>query len=199
MWHPDCQYLKEGWGVAGVTMAYRPAPEFSQPMEIRVMLKRQEPSKAEKLETNMSAMIDIVFQLLVFFMLTLKIVEPEGEFNVNMPSNAISGCFENNEMPDIQVQLRANSDGTLSGVFFGQRNLGAGPAAFEQLNIEILNVIGRPGAAITKDLAVEIDADYELHFSNVINAVGACTGRIDQRSGKVVKYIDKIKFKPHTT
>ena len=163
------------------------------------MLKRQEPLSAEKLDTNMSAMIDIVFLLLIFFMLTLRVAEPEGEFNVNMPSNAISDCFENNEMPDIQVELKANSDGRLSGVFFGQRNLGAGPAAFEQLNAEILKVIGRPGDPITKDLAVEIDADYELHFSNVINAVGACTGRIDKRSGKVVKYIEKIKFKPHTT
>ncbi len=163
------------------------------------MLKRQEPMSAEKLETNMSAMIDIVFLLLIFFMLTLRVAEPEGEFNVNMPSNSISCFGEDKGLPDISVQLRANPDGTLSGVFFGQRNLGTGPAAFEQLNIEILKVIGRPGDPITKDLAVEIDADYELHFSNVINTVGACTGRIDKRSGKVVKYIEKIKFKPHTT
>lgn len=163
------------------------------------MLKRQEPLSAEKLEANMSAMIDIVFLLLIFFMLTLKIVEPEGNFNANMPSNSITCFGEDNAMPDLSVRLRANPDGTLSGVFFGQRNLGTGPVAFEQLNTEILKVIGRPGDPITKDLAVEIDADYQLHFSNVINAVGACTGRIDKRRGKVVKYIEKIKFKPHTT
>jgi len=161
------------------------------------MLKRQEPLSAEKLETNMSAMIDIVFLLLIFFMLTLRVAEPEGEFNVNMPEERQNnGCIV---FPDLSVRLAANDDGSLSGVFFGQRNLGTGPAAFEQLNTEILKVIGRPGDPITKDLAVEIDADYELHFSNVINAVGACTGRIDKRSGKVVKYIEKIKFKPHTT
>ena len=40
----------------------------------------------EKLETNMSAMIDVVFQLLIFFMLTLKLIEPEGDFNINMPA-----------------------------------------------------------------------------------------------------------------
>ena len=50
------------------------------------MARRRKQSKGEKLETNMSAMIDIVFQLLIFFMLTLKIVEPEGDFNVNMPA-----------------------------------------------------------------------------------------------------------------
>lgn len=68
----------------------------------------------------MSAMIDIVFQLLIFFMLTLEIVEPEGEFNVNMPANAELGeNFDENALPDINVKLRANPDGTLSGLFFG--------------------------------------------------------------------------------
>ncbi|NQV27896.1 MAG: biopolymer transporter ExbD [Rhodopirellula sp.] len=163
------------------------------------MARRRKQSKGEKLETNMSAMIDIVFQLLIFFMLTLRIVEPEGDFNVNMPANgAPTDSNEPPPFPDIKVKLKANPDGTLAGLFFGQRNLGIGPGAFEQLNIEILKVIGRPGDPITKDMAVEIDADYQLHFSNVINAVGACSGRIDKRSGNVVKYIEKIKFKPPT-
>lgn len=166
----------------------------------RIMLRRRkQPNGGGNLETNMSAMIDIVFQLLIFFMLTLKIVEPEGEFNVNMPATGII-CFPvENGLPDIKVKLRANPDGTLSGLFFGQRNLGVGPAAFEQLNIEILKVIGRPGNPVARDMAVEIDADYQLHFNNVISAVGACTGRIDERNGKVVTYIEKIKFKPPTT
>ncbi len=33
----------------------------------------------------MTPMIDVVFQLLIFFMLTLKIIAPEGDFNINMP------------------------------------------------------------------------------------------------------------------
>lgn len=160
------------------------------------MARRRIKSKTEKLETNMSAMIDIVFQLLIFFMLTLKIVEPEGDFNVNMPAQGQPTNSDETPLPDIKVKLRSNPDGTLAGLYFGQRNLGIGPAAFEQLNIEILKVIGRPGDPITKDMAVEIDADYNLHFSNVINAVGACTGRVDKRSGNIVKYIEKIKFKP---
>ena len=161
-------------------------------------MRRRPQSKPEKLETNMSAMIDIVFQLLIFFMLTLKIVEPEGDFNINMPAQGAPSQTQEMQLPDIKVKLRANPDGTLAGLYFGQRNLGIGPPAFNQLNIEILKLIGKPGDPITKDMEVEIDADYHLHFSHVINAVGACTGRIDKRSGKVVKYIEKIKFKPPT-
>lgn len=163
------------------------------------MARRRKQSKGEKLETNMSAMIDIVFQLLIFFMLTLKIVEPEGDFNINMPAQGQPTSSDEIPLPDIKVKLRANPDGSLAGLFFGSRNLGVGPGAFEQLNTEILKLIGRPGDPITKDMAVEIDADYDLHFSNVINAVGACTGRVDKRSGNIVKYIEKIKFKPPTS
>jgi biopolymer transport protein ExbD len=173
--------------------------KLRQPEEAEIMARRRKQSKGEKLETNMSAMIDIVFQLLIFFMITLQISDPEGDFNINMPAQgAPNDDNDPNPFPDIKVKLRANPDGTLAGLFFGSRNLGVGPAAFEQLNIEILKVIGQPGDPITKDMAVEIDADYQLHFSNVINAVGACTGRIDKRSKNIVKYIEKIKFKPPT-
>lgn len=41
--------------------------------------------EAEKIEPQMAPMIDVVFQLLIFFMLTLKIIEPEGDFPINMP------------------------------------------------------------------------------------------------------------------
>ncbi|MCP4175481.1 MAG: biopolymer transporter ExbD, partial [Fuerstiella sp.] len=37
----------------------------------------------EKIEVQMAPMIDVVFQLLIFFMLTLKIIEPEGNFDIN--------------------------------------------------------------------------------------------------------------------
>jgi Biopolymer transport protein len=40
---------------------------------------------ADKIDINMTPMIDIVFQLLAFFIMTLKIVQPEGDFDVRMP------------------------------------------------------------------------------------------------------------------
>jgi biopolymer transport protein ExbD len=158
--------------------------------------RRRKQSGDDGSAMNMSAMIDVVFQLLIFFMLTLKIVEPEGDFNVNMPAQGQPK--DDSVVPplDIKVKLRANPDGTLAGVYMGQRALGVGPAAFQTLNIEILKIIGSPGNDLTKDTQVEIDADYNLHFHNVINAVGACTGTLDKRTGAVIKYIEKIKFAP---
>jgi biopolymer transport protein ExbD len=41
--------------------------------------------KNDKIELQMTPMIDIVFQLLVFFIMTFKIVSQEGDFNIKMP------------------------------------------------------------------------------------------------------------------
>ena len=42
----------------------------------------------DKIELQMTPMIDIVFQLLVFFIMTFKIVAQEGDFNIKMPVSA---------------------------------------------------------------------------------------------------------------
>lgn len=158
------------------------------------MARRRE-AKEEKMETNMSAMIDVVFQLLIFFMLTLKIVEPEGDFNINMPASGAPSQQQDMQLPDIKVRLEANPDGTLKQIVFGRNALGNGPDAFKRLNLEIARLVSGGNDPMAKDMEVEINADYGLHFSNVVNAVGACTGTIND-AGEVTKYIEKIKFAP---
>lgn len=152
--------------------------------------------EAEKIEPQMAPMIDVVFQLLIFFMLTLKIIEPEGDFNINMPIGAPVEQRNPDDpvIPDIKVRLVAALDGSLSQVMLGQRNLGSGPNAFERLNNEILRIIGQPGNPLTKDIEVEIEADYGLHYRYTVEAISACTG--DIRDGKLVRYVEKIKFAP---
>ena len=160
-------------------------------------MKIRKRSNNEKIEAQMAPMIDVVFQLLIFFMLTLKIIEPEGDFNINMPIGAPSQANPDQPLlPDIKVRLRANEDGTLQQLSLGRSNLGSDARAFDRLNMEILKMIGRPGNPLTKDMEVEIEADYNLHYGNGIQAVGACTGRLDSRSKKIVRYVEKIKFAP---
>lgn len=159
-------------------------------------MSRRERPGPEKMEMNMSAMIDVVFQLLIFFMLTLRIVEPEGDFNINMPAvGAPSQPTDDIQLPDIKVKLQANPDGTLAGVYLGATALGNDQNSFRQLNLEIFKMITQAGADLAKEMEVEIDADYNLHFRHVINAVGACTGKIGS-DGNIVKYVEKIKFSP---
>ena len=51
-------------------------------------MKIESKSDAEEIKLNMTAMIDIVFQLLVFFIMTFKIVALEGDFSVKMPQTS---------------------------------------------------------------------------------------------------------------
>ncbi len=44
----------------------------------------QRPAR-DKDDLKMTAMIDIVFLLLIFFVMTFKVLAPEGDFNVKMP------------------------------------------------------------------------------------------------------------------
>jgi len=152
-------------------------------------------SGPHKVAIDMTPMIDCVFQLIIFFMLTLKIRADEGDFNINMPLGQ-SQAAAAEVIPDIKVRLEANPDGTLRSIGLGRRVLGSDARAFAQLNQEIRGIIGKPGSALTKDVEVEIDADYELHYQHVVSAISACTGSVDPKSKQVIRYVEKVKFAP---
>ena len=157
---------------------------------------RRRESALALVKPDMTPMIDCVFQLMIFFMLTLKFVQAEGTFDINMPAGAPpQGDIDFNN--DIKVRLIADPNGNLVSLQIGQRQLGNDDRAFARLNTEMLRVIGGvPGGPASKDTEVEIDADYNLHYAYVIKAITACTGRFDQRSQQVVRYVEKIKFAP---
>lgn len=145
------------------------------------------------MQQQMAPMIDVTFQLLTFFMMTLKISAPEGDFSINMPPPG-GGAAKSEIFPDIKVRLLATPDGSLASLRLGERNLGSGPGAFQNLNNEILKIVGATDSARSKEMEVEIDADYGLHFENVVNTIGACSGRLGKDGKTVIRYIEKIKF-----
>ncbi len=163
-------------------------------------MKIRNKNEAAKIEPQMAPMIDVVFQLLIFFMLTLKIVEPEGDFSINMPVAAqASNAIPEQNLPPLKVQLTAQANGELASLKFNGSDLGTGTAAFERLNGLILKAIGRPGNPLTEEQEVEIEADYNLNYEYVISAVGAVSGRMQKTSDgkmKMIRYIQNINFAP---
>ena len=159
-------------------------------------MKLSKSSAPSKVDIPMAPMIDIVFQLLIFFMLNLKIVAPEGNFNINLPISAPSNLQQDVSLPDIKVGLRSDLDGNLTQLTLGGNNLGNNEAAFDRLNKEILTLIGRPGNPLTKEIEVELDADYECQYKYVVKAISRCTGRFDPQTQQVARYVEKIKFAP---
>ncbi len=160
------------------------------------MGQRRSRVSATKIEAQMAPMIDVVFQLLIFFMLTLKIIPIEGDFNINMPLGKQATESPDVPIPPIKVRLTANADGTLAGVQFRQVSLGNDNLAFDRLNAEIGKLVGRRDNPYLDELEVEIDADYNLHYRHVIAAVSASTGYVSPQTGQVIRYIEKVKFAP---
>jgi biopolymer transport protein ExbD len=151
----------------------------------------------EKIPIDMTPMIDIVFQLLAFFIMTLKVVVLEGDFNIKMPIAAVGmGAPTESLLPPMHIGLRAAADGQLAEINFGERNLGTGEAGFRALQSEVIAYIGGAGPNSLKEEAeVEIDADYDLQYQHVIDCVSAVTGYRGE-DGQIVTLVEKIKFTP---
>src|SRR5687767_6443951 len=86
-----------------------------------------------KTELNMTAMIDIVFQLLIFFIMTFKISEQEGDFSIKMPLSG-SGSAVDVLVPPMKVRLQADpSTGQLVSCSLNQERLAIGTTASTRL------------------------------------------------------------------
>ena len=159
-------------------------------------------SGREKIELQMTPMIDIVFQLLVFFIMTFRIVSQEGDFNIKMPLAAPSAATNSSlQMPPIKVRLTADAAGELSGVYLNDRSIpfavGA-PVPLEPLRLEIIGIIGdeRGPGSYQEQAEVELDCDFDLHYVHVVDAITAVSGYVNRDSGEIIKLVEKIKFAP---
>ncbi len=158
-------------------------------MRVRNVQRRS----GEEVELQMTPMIDIVFLLLVFFIMTFKIAEPEGDFNIRMPLAAPSPAIPEQvpDVPPIPVRMTALSDGRLGQIRFGNRGLGRD---FRLLRRAVRDMLGdEPGPSVLENTEVELDCDYNLRYEYVIEAITAVSGYVD-REGRVVKLVEKIKF-----
>lgn len=149
-----------------------------------------------KIEQQMAPMIDVVFQLLIFFMLTLKIVEPEGDFNINMPIAAAAQEKSTDiNLIDLKVKLVADrATGHLAELRLGENSLGNGPEAWDRLRASIERIVLQLPQQQKSEQEVEIDADYDLQYQYIIRAVSACTGKME--GGELIRYVERIKFAP---
>jgi biopolymer transport protein ExbD len=158
-------------------------------------MKIRRATSEEKIELQMTPMIDIIFQLLVFFIMSFKIILPEGDFNIRMPLAAMSRSSVPSETPTLRLRLRADADGNLAGVFLGEQALGNAPGVFGQVHAQIRSLVGDAGGPGTaSDQEVEIEADYNLKYANTIRAITAISGYIE--NGQRHQLIEKVRFAP---
>lgn len=153
-------------------------------------------SEPEEIKINMTAMIDIVFQLLVFFIMTFKVVAMEGDFNIKMPLASESADSLDEELPDlITVRLEAGENGNISSIIVDDSETLREATMFPDLtNIveERLAVDGDPEQA--SETEVEFDIAYNLKYSYTVKAIEAVSGKV-LPDGAVKTLIKKVKFK----
>ena len=146
----------------------------------------------DKIELNMTPMIDVVFQLLAFFLFSFKIAAQAGDFNIRMPL-AGPGTPDVEQQLPIKVRLTADADGNLAGIQMADRPL----ADFASLHKEVMSIVGNDAGpnAQSANAEAELDCDFNLKYKYVIAAVTAISGYIAP-SGHIVKLIQKIRFSP---
>jgi biopolymer transport protein ExbD len=154
----------------------------------------------DDIRLNMTAMIDVVFQLLVFFILTFKLVVREGDFSVQMPLAAPETPVETMENLTtlISVRLSAADNGEIGSITVDdsvQTSQLSGPNMFRQLTDLVEGVLaGNADPSAENDVEVEFDFDYNLKYQYAVKAIGAVSGKI-LPDETVKTLVEKIKFR----
>ncbi len=151
------------------------------------------------MKLEMTAMIDIVFQLMVYFILTFKVTALEGDFNINMPTAAESPTKIMDPLDKtIAVHLTAaegGGAGPIEVVYGNDRQTYSDEFRFARLREYVKNLVLQTGdPAATNDFEVEFNADRSLDYEYTVKAVEAVSGEVNPDGG-VAKLIQKIRFK----
>ena len=136
----------------------------------------------EKPKINMTPMIDVVFLLLTFFVMTFRIIVAEGDFNVQMsPIGQAQTAVSDTD--SVQVRLFADADGALSEIQLNGENIDN----FDLLRQRVVAIsLAKP------DLDAELSPDENLRYEYLIRAITAVNGEI--HDGQIRPVCNKIKF-----
>ena len=159
-------------------------------------MKVRNQSAQEKIELQMTPMIDIVFQLLIFFIMTFKIVSQEGDFDIKMPEVAQGQGSIDDTSLKLVLELKADSAGNLNQITLNERpfNEDIGDPKLSGLHGYIVSYMGDdPNKRDTTEL--EIKADYQLRYEHIIAALTAVRG-YRRDDGSIKDLITNVKFAP---
>ena len=143
---------------------------------------------AARLSIDMTPMIDIVFQLLIFFILTLQISPPEGGLAIHMPNRTSEGAVTA-RLP-LHVVLIAGKDGALAEVRLNDRRL----ESIDALGAAVRGILGDDSAAAQSAEAV-LHCDANLAYQHTMAAVTAVSGTRGD-DGAITPLVGRVRFAP---
>jgi biopolymer transport protein ExbD len=107
---------------------------------------------------NLTPMIDVVFQLLIFFMVATTFLDPEKEIGIELPE-ASSGEKAEKQSDEIIINVFADGSVIVSGEEVSQENL--------------LDTL-RASAVANPQTPVTIRGDRTVHHEHIVSVMDAC-------------------------
>jgi len=164
---------------------------------------RKQRNSDDGIMVNMTAMIDIVFQLLAFFIMTFKVAVMEVDFNIRMPLATNRPIEEQIEDVTtlVTVRLKAGAEGQIAAI-----EVDNGIDADNFLEADMYSKLtqfvektmtGEGDPSSTTETEVEFDIDYVLKYQYTVRAIEAVSGKV-QADGTVKTLVEKIKFRDNT-
>ena len=121
-------------------------------------MKIREDVAGEEAIANLTPMIDVVFLLLIFFMVTTTFLNPEREIEVDLPTAESAGAVES---PPEEIVITVRSDGS---VF----------VRGESCEHDDLVALLRSAAQHDPETPVTIRGDRQAHHEAVVGVMDAC-------------------------
>lgn len=130
--------------------------------------KRNRRGGGEEVEMQMGPMIDMVFLLLVFFMVTAKPIKQEGDINIGLP-----GKVEQSEAIDIPDELRIQIQSSGQVVMNDLAYDGPGSQQLPQL-VGVLKRFQEAAEANKSKAMVTLAPEPAVKHQRIVDVLNAC-------------------------
>jgi len=138
---------------------------------------RSPKSSQDRVEQPLTPLIDVVFQLLVFFVMSLRVTTSEGDLEVKMPRSRREGAdlLQPSSML-LRLRLSADAGGELASMSLGGRQFAG--SDWPGLKRYLANLVQTPSRAggLQDKLQVQIECDYQLSYHHTIAAITTVGG-----------------------
>lgn len=149
-------------------------PDAQEPPEEQIVhhvsqrKKRKKGVGEERIELQLTSMIDVIFQLLIYFVITANFQIDEGTILATLPGNASDSPKTDDLDPPVVIELTSGDDGvTYTLTVDGQRLDGV-----TELHGYLSGQVS--GGRIAIDDQVQIKPQGVVRWQHVVNVFNAC-------------------------
>lgn len=172
-------------------------------------MRRKHREEMSEFRLSLVSLLDLVFNILAFFVMTYRPPEQTKDYQVNLPppkeveSHASSETMFAPRNPekfkDISIGLEAGDGGVLSAISIEGKAIPLGDDPMSAITREIVELNKKMDEEkVDRIVAVNIVADPRLKYRYILPVVEACTKKyIDESTGQLVETgIEKVGFMP---